>query len=253
MKKVCFVSIILSALSISSLSAQSVAISIGIRETGGSGPAFANGGTANGIEWVNRDGQSLLLNDTWQLFTFTPATDPLLAFAGTTANSVLEPGLEWAVLEHIRILNSDGITAPIRVWIDDVANTTSTGTVSEGFELFGLGTEVIFQEPSFSGSTSANLVPGSTALVSGSAAFAGTQSDELNFQFVDGTPTRWVRLTTFNAMNQLPNPAVRVREPGAPNPTISFYAKAVVIPEPSSMALGLMGFGLLAWLKRRGC
>ncbi|HQQ41271.1 MAG TPA: hypothetical protein PLR57_07160, partial [Clostridia bacterium] len=44
MKRICILSVILSALSIGSLSAQNLAISIGIRETGGSGPAFANGG-----------------------------------------------------------------------------------------------------------------------------------------------------------------------------------------------------------------
>lgn len=250
MKRICILSVILSALSIGSLSAQNLAISIGIRETGGSGPAFANGGATGGIEWVNRDAQSLLVNGTWQLFTFTPATDPLLAFAGTTANSTLESGMEWVVLEHVRILNSDGITAPIRLWIDGVANTTTAGTISEGFESFDLGAEVVFQEPSFSGSTSANLLPGSTALVSDSDAYAGIHANEVNLRFVDGDPTRWVRVTTFGTPN-LPNPAVRVLEPGGPPPTISFYAKAVLVPEPGSVALGLMGFGLFAWLRRR--
>jgi hypothetical protein len=57
-----------------------------------------------------------------------------------------------------------------------------------------------------------------------------------------------VRLTTFGTPN-LPNPAVRVRIPGGPNPSVSLYAKAVVIPEPSSAAL--LGLAALSLLVRR--
>jgi len=247
MKKICLVTIILSALSISSLSAASLSISLGIRETGGSGPAFFNGGATGGIEFVNLDGQTLIADGTWQLFTFTPTSDTLTAFAGATANGILDA--DWVVFEHVRIRNSDGITAPIRLWIDAIANTTSTGSVSEGFEGFATGAEVMFQEPSFSGSTAGNLMPGSTALVSDSDAYAGNHSNEAYFQFIDGDSTRWVRLTTFNTPN-LPNPAMLARELVG-NPTVSFYAKASVVPEPSSLALGLIGLGLCAWFKRR--
>lgn len=246
MKKSLLVPLALVAFVASSVVAQELKISLGIRETGGTGPAFSNGGTANGIEWVNLDGQTLTVDGTWQLFTFTPTLDTLTAFAGATANGVLDS--DWVVLENIRIFNSDGITAPIQLWIDNISNTTSAGTVTEGFESASLGTEVIFQEPNFSGSTSGNLVAGGTSLVSDSAAFAGDQSNEINFQFVDGTPTRWVRLTTFGTPN-LPNPALLARENDF-NPTISFYAMAI-IPEPSTWTLGLMGVGLWAWFRRR--
>lgn len=229
--------------------AAAVKVSIGIRENDTSGPIFGDGGgSGGGIEWVNRDGQTLTADNTWQLFTFTPAADTLLAFAGVSANSVLEPGHEWAVLEHIRLLNDEGITQPIRIWIDDVTNTVSTGPVVQDFEAATLGTEVMFQEPGFSGSTASNLLPGSTTLVSNTMANSGSQSLQLDFQFVDDTPTRWVRLTSFSTPNQ-PNPRIRVREPGLPDPTISFYAKAVVIPEPTT--LGLAGFAVLAQLGRR--
>ena len=114
---------LISALVASSLSAASLSVSIAIRETGGSGPAFSDAGAGGGIEWVNKDGQSLTLDGTWQLFTFTPSTDTLTAFAGSTANGALD--VDWASLEHVRLLNSDGITSPIRLWIDDVTNTDS--------------------------------------------------------------------------------------------------------------------------------
>jgi hypothetical protein len=248
MKKTCLILLVFGVASLNSLLASELKISIGIRETGNAGglPIFGNGGATGGIEFVNRDGQTLQLNNTWQLFTFTPSTDTLLAFAGATANSILDT--DWVVLEQIRILNSGGNTGPLRLWIDNISNTTTTfGTVTEGFESATLDTEVIFQEPGFSGSTSANIAPGSSALISASDAFAGTQSDELNFSFVDADPTRWARLTTFNTLN-LPNPLLLAREVGAPAPTISFYMKGILVPEPSSLTIGLLG--LCAWF---GC
>jgi hypothetical protein len=108
----------------------------------------------------------------------------------------------------------------------------------------------MFQEPGFSGSTSANLLPGSTTLVSNSMANSGSQSLQADFQFVDNTPTRWIRLTSFGTPNQ-PNPRVRIIEPGAPAPTISFYAKAVVIPEPTSMVFILMAAAAMTGFRRR--
>lgn len=246
MKRLCLCGLLALSISIPSIAqATSVKVSIAIRENNVAGPIFGNGGgSGGGIEWVNRDGQTLNADGTWQLFTFTPATDTLLAFAGGTANSMLEAGHEWAVLEHIRILNDQGITQPIRLWIDDVTNTVASGPVVEGFESSALGSEVILQEPNFSGSTGANLVAGGTTAVSNSMANSGSQSLQLDFQFVDGTPTRWVRATTFNTPN-LPNPLMRIVEPGAPAPTFSFYAKMAVIPEPASFALvGLMGLAL---------
>lgn len=251
--------VVLSAISLSAVPADaaSLKVSIGIRETGNPNNLAigANGGSANGIEFVNRDGQTLTADGTWQQFTFTPLTDTLTAFAGATANSMLDD--DWGVLEMIRLGNdADGFTQ-YRIWIDDITNTTSAGAANFGdFEAATVGTEVIFQEPRFSGSTSANLqLTPNTSLVTASMAHTGLQSNQVDFNFVDdspvsGTPSRWVRLTTFNTPN-LPNPLVRLRESvvgGVPTATtISFWAKAVAIPEPTSLLLavgGLLGLGL---------
>lgn len=233
--------------------AQNLALSIGIRETeagGGAtgGPVFADGGSTGGIEFVNLDGQALILDGTWQLFTFTPAADILTAFAGTTANSVLDGA--WGTLEMLRIRNIDGITQPIRLWMDEITVTERASATTEGFEAFDPGDEVIFQEPGFSGSTFGNLVDPGVAAVTDATAFAGDQSYELNFQFVDDDPTRWVRVSTFGTLN-LPNPAIPLQY-GTPGiaPTISFYVRAVVIPEPASLALWAVLGGVV--LTRRG-
>lgn len=202
--------------------APTVQISIGVRETGFAGGTFfnigANGGAVGGIEWVARDVQTLVLDGTWQQLTFNLTTDPILAFAGTSANGVLEGS--FGTLEHVRILNNTGITTPIQLWIDDIVNTvTPTGgapisTTVQDFEGFTEGQEVTFQEPSFSGSTAANLIAGSTAGVN-NALPSRSSAYRMNFQFIDNVATRWVRMTTFNT-------------PTGSNPQIRFDDNAVL-------------------------
>lgn len=217
--------------------AQELQVSIAIRETGTDVPVGGNGGIANGIEWVNRDGQTLVLDGTWQTFTFDIANDTLTAFAGTTADGELDG--TRGVLEHIRILNSDGITAPLRLYIDDIVNGTTTLT---DFDSFDVGTEVVFQEPRVSGSTSGNLATlPNASLVSEDLAFSGTRSDRIDFAFIDDTPTRWLRLTTFNTPN-LPNPAIDFT-------TVSFRMAGVVVPEPGTIST--LALGAVALLARR--
>lgn len=238
------------ALAAAASAQDTVKISLGIRETAAGSGTFTNigdnGGSSGGIEWVNRDGQTLKLDGTWQQFTFTLATDPLIAFAGTTANGMLDGA--FGVIEHIRILNDTGITEPMAIWIDDVANTlTGPVTTTFGtFENYPQGTEVMFQEPSFSGSTSANLVAGSTAGVDNF--FTGRMAVyKTRFQFVDNTPTRWLRLTTFNATNQ-PNPLIRFDQ----GSVVTFWLKGAICQEnlgsqgPGTAVAELCGVGLNA-------
>lgn len=225
-----------------------LSISIGVRETNAGGGADngigGNGGAAGGIEFINRDGLTLTLNGTWQQFSFDLANANLngqvTAFAGATANGVLEGS--YGTLEHIRI-KSNGSTAPISLWIDDVVNTVDPAgppppqsvLIGNGFEGFADGTEVMFQEPGFSGSTTANILAGSTSGVDSSMFLNGAASYGVDFQFVDNDPTRWVRLTSFNTLN-VPNPIVRFDQ----SSVVSFWMKGV--PEPSTLVLlGLSG------------
>ena len=243
-------SLVLCMIACATAQAQSVKLSIAIRENNTAGDIFGDGGgSGGGIEWVNRDGQTLTADGTWQLFSYNPVTDPLLAFAGTTANSMLEPGHEFAVLEHIRVLNDQGITQPIRIWIDDVTNAPAAGAVVQNFDSATLGTEVMFQEPGFSGSTAGNMLPGTTTAVSDEAAFSGLQSLQLDLQFVDSDPSRWARVTSFGTPNQ-PNPRIRIREATGGPVITSFYARMEIVPEPTGFALiGTMA--LVACARRR--
>lgn len=227
-----------------SATAQDVfSVSIGIRETeAGSAtlPPFpgigADGGTSGGIEWVNLDGQSLILDGTWQPFVFNIPTDPLTAFAGSTANGTLDG--TWGTLEHVRIINTTGVDTPVQIWVDDITNTVTpaggapTTTTIADFEGFLPGAEVVFQESSFSGSTSGNVVGAAGPDMSGiddTVAFTGVASDRLDFQFISNAMTNWVRFTTFRTTNS-PNPAIRFDQ----NSQVMFWLRGVACPIASA-------------------
>lgn len=229
------------------LPAPALQVSLGIRETGaGGGTEVAiggNAGTAGGIEFVNRDGQTIPFDNQWHAYSWNIAQDTLTAFAGTTANSVLDGA--FGSIENLRFMNDTGVATPITLWIDYVVNTIAPGpVVVQDFEGVANGAEVMFQEPSFSGSTAANVAPGSTAVVDDTTAYNGLASNKVSWTFVDGNTTRWVRLTTFGATNG-PNPLIRFDQ----GSVVTLYIKA--LPEPTSALLLLAGGTALVVRRRR--
>lgn len=237
----------------SSAMAASLQISMAVRETGTTAAIGGNGGSAGGIEFVGLDGQELILDGTWQMFTFDLSALPIAAFAGA-ANGVLDGAA--GTIEHIRLKSNGSVVgAPIELWIDDLVDNIDppgpvgpTDNLISGFEGYADGTEVVFQEPGFSGSTSGNVIldPNNPlyfnqAGVDNTTAHTGTASYRAKYTFVDADPSRWVRLTTFNTPN-LPNVAVRFDQ----DSIISFWMKGV--PEPTSL---LMALPLLALWRRR--
>jgi hypothetical protein len=171
-------------------------ISLGIRETGTTAPIGQPGGQAGPIEWINLDGQTLNLNSgLWQTFTWTFGTDPVTSFTG---NGVLDG--TRGTIEHLRVQNN-GVEDLIELFVDNVVHfsaATSTTTVITDFEGFPIGTEVLFQEPSFSGSTNFNNFPApNSSAVSDLDNNGGTQAGRLLWGFRDNDPLRWNRLTTF--------------------------------------------------------
>ena len=225
--------------------AQGLYISLGVRETNDAGPVGGDGGTSNGIEWINLDIPYVAAGSGWQLVTFDLQNDPITPFAGASADGIL--GVDYGTIEHLRLLNDGGATQ-YSVFIDDLVENNSTSglaTIAD-FELFSVGDEVVFQEPTFSGSTSGNLV-GGAAGVTDTMAFAGNHSYQVDLDFVDNDSSRWVRLTTFNTPN-IPNPRIETQ---IGSNVVSMYVKVEAIPEPAGASLALCGLLGLTALRRR--
>jgi hypothetical protein len=204
-------------------SANSLQLSIAVRETGSTGALGENGGTVGSqIEWLSLDGRTLATDGQWQQFTWTIGEETVSPFTG---NGQLDG--DKGTFEHLRIRNHQGITDPLRVYIDGLTFTSpAEASYFQNFEGFAPGTnQVLFQVPNFSGSTAANVLtsPNTTRVVD-ERAQDGSNSLRLNMQFVDNSPTRWVRMTTFNAPGGIPNPIVSL----LPGSTVSFWAMAEV-------------------------
>lgn len=241
--------------------APTLQVSLGTRETGFGGSTVgdigANGGSTGGIEWINKDGQTLTLDGTWQTFTWNLATDPVAPFAGTSANGILEGA--YGTIDNIRFNNNTDYSGVITMWIDLVQDTidptgpppAATTTISdfEGFtETDATGTtEVVFQEPRFSGSTSGELalLPNFGG-IDNSVGFSGTSSMRFQYQFLGpadpSPPENWLRLTTFNTEN-IPNPVIRYDQSSV------VTVRIMGVPEPSTVAL--LGIPALLALARR--
>lgn len=101
-------------------------VALGIRETGSSAGCRNNGGTLSGIEWIGATNPSgapggILIDqkDQWVEVVFDPRNNPIRAFAGTTANGVLD-GTD-GVLEHLAFTPTDPTnSAPYTIYLDDI-------------------------------------------------------------------------------------------------------------------------------------
>ncbi len=215
-----------------------VLVSLGIRETLTSGPVGADGGTSGPIEWLGPKeklsgapmGKLVIPSSQWQTITFDPLTDPVLNF--NAGNNALDGA--FGVLEHLAVAPArfgDGDPGSYKLYIDWVKNGD---TVITDFESFDAGASVLLRQPSFSGTTSGNLrLPSpNEAVVDDTVSESGSKSLRVHFQFLDGAPARWVRLTTFNAAN-VPNPQVDLTQP--------ISLRILLQPAPESGNLSLVG------------
>jgi hypothetical protein len=115
-------------------------IAVGIRETGGSGPVGANGGTTGAIEWV---GTSTTMNSAtpagmglatgaWQTVSIHLKGAPALGFAGTP-NGVVDG--DWGTLEHLAFQRAGADVGPHTVYLDNFR----VDTVPEPGTMIALG------------------------------------------------------------------------------------------------------------------
>lgn len=116
----------------------------------------------------------------------------------------------WAVLDSLALSLPDDSsdTGPYDLYIDNLKNGSTTWQTFEG-AVSGT-TDFAFRIPSFSGTTSANmLVAPDQGAVSNGAADTGTKSFRVRFQWAGTNAPRWIRLTTSG----VGNPQVRLDQP----------------------------------------
>lgn len=203
-----------------------VTVALGIRETGDLGPIGSEGTTTGELEWIGATGTAsgapigvaLSPSNNWQPVTFNPAGNVFPFFGG---NGTLE--MATGTLEHLAVsvdnLSASRSSGVYRMYIDNVVNVGAgagdSDVVITDFEGYALGAEVLFQEPTFSGSTGGNLIfPPSASANSDNFNNGGTRSQLLTWFFRDTNEGRWVRLTTSGAGGgEIPNPIIDLTKP----------------------------------------
>jgi hypothetical protein len=122
----------------------------------------------------------------------------------STANTNSLPG-QWGILESVNFVIDDlSDTGPYDLYIDNLRNGTTTWQTFEG-SLSGAA-DISFRSPTFSGTTSGNLLTApDQSVVSNLAADASEKSLRIRFQWSGTNSTRWLRLTTSGVGNPLVN------------------------------------------------
>ena len=200
-------------------------VTLGIRETGGTGPVGVNGGITGEIEWLGASsavsgapqGKKIPVDPAWQTLTFTPGVDKVLSAGLTTGSNGVLDGT-WGVLEHLAFALDTATpnTGRYTIYIDNIYNGTTPLT---DFEAAATATKVIFANPNVGTPTSANLLtpPNMSEVSEDEHDGTGTKSLKISFQFVDAQQKRWVRVSSVNLpapnTQALPNPLINLTQP----------------------------------------
>lgn len=113
----------------------------------------------------------------------------------------------------VRATNSSG--SDDESWQVDVAGAVQCDPVLiSDFEGYANGTEVMFNDPRFSGSTlnHMQLSPNVSEVTDAVPGFSGSASHVAEWEWLDASPERWTRLTTFNVDN-VRNPTIALDRP----------------------------------------
>jgi hypothetical protein len=201
-----------------------ILVCIGIQETGDTGPLGSPGSTTGAIEWIGAasavngapQGTPLSPGTTWIPLTFDPAVGPILNFFG--GNGMIDG--TRGTLEHLALsvdsLSANRSSGPYRLYVDNVVNvgagTGGSDFVIADFEGAPLGGQVLFRQPSFSGSTDQNLAAAPNSSETSLAFGNPGQSQELRWFWLDTTDQRWIRVTTFGTAIS-PSPIIDLTKP----------------------------------------
>ncbi len=145
--------------------------------------------------------------------TQTNASVKWNAAAGSTpAGTLNDLQGQWGVIDAIALTIDDLTdTGPFDLYLDNLKNGS---TVFQTFEsAVGNTSSYGFQAPSFSGTTSGNILGApNSSRVSVRAADTGTKSLHVKFQWNGTNDTKWVRLTTSGALG-VSNPQINLDDP----------------------------------------
>lgn len=173
------------------------------------------------------DGLVVYPSNTWQTVTFERGPDP----ANPTNTSVIwnsniagQNGTlndlqgDWGTIEAIAFVIDDlNDTGPQEIYIDNIANggITNSPQVVDDFEAGTNGQSgFTFEQPSFSGTTSGNILTApNVSVIATNTADTGANCLRTSWQWSDTNSTRWLRLTTSAVTSGHPNPLVNLNDP----------------------------------------
>jgi len=148
----------------------------------------------------------------------------------------------WGVLEAIAFASADETdSGPFDIYIDNLASGSSG--VFQDFEGFvaGTGAGVVFNQPSYSGTTSGNILTlPNEANISNAAADTGTKSIRVRWQFTSGATNLWMRFNTFQT-SVMRSPQVNLDEPISFRILIQPVGATPVPPPPPVLTVSRVG------------
>ena len=183
------------------------------------------------------------LNNAWTSPpTVTPTntqTGPSIQWNPSVGNLNNLPG-QGGCLESINFVIDDSTdTGPFDLYIDNIKNGT---TVFQTFENAVAGTtDYGFRAPTFSGTTSGNILTApNQAVVSNGAADTGTKSLRVQYQWNGVTVSKWLRLTT-SGVTPASNPFVNLDDPISFRLLLLPVGSTPVAPARPSLSVSLSG------------
>ncbi len=200
-----------------------VLISLGVRETGDTGPLGSEGSGTGDLEWVGAptsvngapQGIAVVPGPNWQTIIFDP-TDPNNV-TGFTGDGNIDG--TRGTIDHLAVAvnaaSPDRSAGAYTLYVDNVINVEADGGLDFvicDFDdvAFDPNEEILFQEPTFSGSTDQHFAALGPYLSSSSLATdTGNpgQSGLLEWYWLDTTDQRWARIVT-SSVDEVPSPII---------------------------------------------
>ena len=185
--------------------------------------------------------QGVVINPSngWQTITSNRGVDPLnpvnpvvLWNNGASGDTTLDGN--YGVLDGLAFA-AEGDSGPFDVYLDNMSN--GINGVLQNWEAAAVGANSYqFRSPDFSGTTIGNILPvPSQAQVTSAAAFSGTKSVLLKFQFNSAESIKWVRIVTAGTTGA--NPQIDLNEPITFKVLLLPPGVSPISPVPSNLSI----------------